>query len=87
MKDYINKWTIGGVFILLIIAAACYLYDQQTTAEYKKESAKADQLLQDWKAKKAQKTPVLAETESTPEPAETGLFSFRFFGYIFHISI
>lgn len=64
-----NKWIIGAVFILLIVATGCILYYQQTTAADKQAAAQAEKLLQTWQADKA-KPPTPAKTESTKPPAE-----------------
>lgn len=56
-----NKWTIGAIGIIILIAAACYLYYQQTTEHDREQAAQAEKRLQQWKAEK----------ESTETPAES----------------
>ena len=65
-----TKWIIGAAFLLLIVAAGCFLYYQHTTAQYKSEAYKDDKLLEKWKVDKA-KPPTPAETESTKPPVES----------------
>ena len=64
---FTNKWIIGSVFLLLIIAAGCIWYYQHSTAADKLEVVKADKLLQKWKADKAKPA---AETVSTKASME-----------------
>ena len=66
---FTNKWIIGAAFGLLIVAAGCFWYYQQTTQAYKQEAEQADKLLQQWEADKAQQT-TTAEKEETNTPAE-----------------
>ena len=67
---FTNKWIIGAAFGLLIVAAGCFWYYQQTTQAYKQEAEQADKLLQQWEADKAQQT-TTAEKEETNTPAES----------------
>ncbi len=65
-----TKWIIGAAFLLLIIAAGCILYYQQTTQVDKQAAEQADKLLQQWEADKAKQT-TTAEKEETNTPAES----------------
>ncbi len=63
--------TIGAAFFLLIFAAMCYWYYQHTTAEYKQEAEKADQLLEQWEADKKAKPQPPAEISSIEHTTPT----------------
>ncbi len=68
---FTHKWTIGSMGILILIAAACYLYYQQTTAHDREQAAQTDKLLQEWKAERTPKPTIKADQESTQTPAES----------------
>ena len=68
---FTNKWTIGAIGILILFAAACYLYYQQTTAHDREQTAQAEKQLQQWKANKEPKPTIKAEAEETQTPAES----------------
>ena len=53
-RDILNKWTIGSIGILILFAAACYLYYHHTTAHDREQAAKADKLLQQFKQRNKQ---------------------------------
>ena len=65
-----SKWIIGAAFLLLIIAAGCFLWYQHTTAADKQAAEQAEKLLQEWEADKAKQT-ITADKESTQAPADT----------------
>lgn len=69
-RSIYTKWIIGAVCILLVIAAGCILYYQQTTAHDRKEAAKDDKLLQQWKADKAKSPAETTPAESVRQTAE-----------------
>ena len=45
---FTNKWILGSVGVLLIIAAGCYFWYQQELAPYRQEYQKNQQLVQEW---------------------------------------
>ena len=46
IRDIItNKWFIGAIALLIIIAGACYLWYQYDTAPYRQEAAESAKLL------------------------------------------
>ena len=48
IRSIFNKWTIGAISLLLIIAAGCYIYYQIDTAAYRQEATETATLLQQW---------------------------------------
>ncbi len=63
-----NKWLIGGIVMLLIVAGACYLWYQHDIAPYKQEAAEAEKLLhQSKETKQVSKTGNKAE-QATENP-------------------
>ena len=69
-NTFTNKWTIGAITLLIIIAAGCILYYQRTTAVYKSEVRESDKLIKQWYGNKQLKPLPPAETEITQAPAE-----------------
>ena len=65
-----TKWIVGGIVLLIIVAGACYLWYRHDTAAGRKAAVEADKVLQQWKANKAEKPTIKAETEETDTPAE-----------------
>ena len=49
IRNIFNKWTIGGISLLLIIAAACYIWYQQDMAAERKASAEVAELARQYK--------------------------------------
>ena len=47
-----NKWFIGAIALLIIIAGACYLWYRYDTAPYRQETAEAVKLLRQQEAAK-----------------------------------
>ena len=47
-----NKWFIGAIALLIIIAGACYLWYQHDTAPYRQEAAESAKLLRQQEAAK-----------------------------------
>ena len=66
-----TKWIVGGIVLLIIVAGACYLWYRHDTAAGRKAAAQTEKQLQEWKANKAQKPTITAETEETQTPAES----------------
>ncbi len=52
LRKIINKWIIGGVLLLIIIAGGCLLWYEYTLAPYRQDAATAETLLQKWLAEK-----------------------------------
>lgn len=62
-----TNWIIGGISLLLIIAAACYLWYQHQTSQHRKQAAETNILLQRWKNNKEKSTRTPAQS-TTPTP-------------------
>ena len=62
-----NKWIIGAVFGLLIVATGCIWYYQHTTVQHRELAEQTDELLKQWEADK-QKQTVAVETEVNQHP-------------------
>ena len=65
-----TKWIVGGIVLLIIVAGACYLWYRHDTAAGRKAAVEAEKQLQQWKANKAEKPTIKAETEETDTSAE-----------------
>lgn len=71
LRDIVsNKWIIGTVFVLLIVAAGCILYYQHTTAPLREQAAKVDKMLKQRNAEK-QKQTGSSDTSSTQTSADS----------------
>lgn len=68
--NFSNKWIIGAVFVLLIVAAGCILYYQHTTAPLREQAAKVDKMLKQMNAEK-QKQTAASDTTSTQTSADS----------------
>lgn len=60
-----TKWIIGGIAILVIVAASCYFWYQHGIVPYKQEAAKAEELLRQLKKSKQ-------VSDSSNESEQTG---------------
>lgn len=56
-----NKWILGGLGFLIIFAGLCYVWYQHTTAPYREETAKLDQIRR--QSEKQQTAPTAKPTE------------------------
>ncbi len=45
---FTNKWILGGIAFLIIIAGACLFWDQYTRWEYAKGTAKLEEFVRQW---------------------------------------
>jgi len=51
-----NKWILGGIALLIIIAGGCYFYYQYTIAQYEKQAAETAEFARQWKINQESKT-------------------------------
>lgn len=60
-----NRWVIGAVGLLIIVAGGCYFFYAYTTAQHKKEAAELDEFVRQWEKDRQaqQKTTVEQATE------------------------
>lgn len=65
-----NKWAIGAVSLLLIIAAGCYVWYQHTTAVHKRELERTFVLLKQWRNHKKTEKPITVDKSSTQASAK-----------------
>lgn len=49
---FVNRWFIGGVGFLILLAVTCVLWFHYDTAPYRKNAAESAQLIQQWKKSK-----------------------------------
>ena len=50
VRDIItNKWILGGILMLIIIAGGCYFWYQYTLAPYREQAAKTEEVARKWK--------------------------------------
>ncbi len=66
-----NKWFIGAIALLIIIAGACYLWYQHDTAPYRQEAAESAKLLRQQEAAKKVDTVNEAVQAAEKAPAES----------------
>ena len=65
-----NKWIIGAIALLIIVAGACYLWYQHDTAPYRQEAAESAKLL--CQRETTQKTDTVNKAEQAADaPAES----------------
>ncbi len=89
VRDIItNKWILGGILLLIIIACGCYYWYQYTLAPYREEDVKTEEVARKWKLAQeansnseseqaADQTPMdstvpTEEKPSSPEPLQIG---------------
>lgn len=71
---FTNKWVIGGVAFLIVLAVACVFWYRYDTAAARREAAETAELLRQWAAKKADTDskgpvkPVESRTPTTENP-------------------
>lgn len=63
---FTNKWILGGIGLLLIIAAACYIWYQHDLKAYKEQAAETAQLARQWETN--QKPSGQAATQKRSDP-------------------
>lgn len=68
-----NKWILGAVLLLLIVASGCYFFYAYTTAQHKKEAAELDEFVRQWEKDQQAQQKRSTETQeaSTSTPAES----------------
>lgn len=71
LRDIIsNKWIIGAVVLLMIIAGMCFFWYQRITARYEEEAAEFSEFVRQWEIdRKANAKNRRAETSLTQQPA------------------
>ncbi len=68
---FTNKWIIGAISLLIIIACGCYVWYRYNTTTYEKQAAEAAQYVHLWENHKAkQKAATKTETASTSIPTD-----------------
>lgn len=70
IHSIINKWSIGATVLLLIVAAACYIWYQVNIAPTERQAAETEKLVQQWETERVQK-PIAADKTSTKALVET----------------
>lgn len=60
-----NKWILGGISLLMIIAGVCYFWDQHTRAQYEREAAETADVVRQWEL--LQKLKRTRQTEHAPK--------------------
>ena len=74
---FYTRWIIGGIVVLLIVAGGCLLWDQYTTWQHAKATAKLEEFVRQWEkdqqAKQERSTD--PETASPKSPAESDTHS------------
>ena len=72
-----NKWILGAVGLLIIVAGGCYFYYAYTTAQHKKAAAELDEFVRQWEKDRKAQQKRSTETEQAAEqaPAESNMQS------------
>ena len=68
---FTDKWIIGGVLLLIIIAGGCYFWYQHSLADDRKAAAETAEYARQLENQKAKQEAATAETESTQAPAKS----------------
>ena len=70
VRDIItNKWILGGILLLIIIACGCYFWYNYTLAPYREQAAKTEEVARKWKL--TQKAISKSESEQTTDQTPT----------------
>ena len=70
---FTNKWILGGIILLIIVAGGCYFWFEYTTSQYEKEAAETEEFTRQWKKDRQakQERSTEPETASPKAPAES----------------
>ena len=68
---FTDKWILGGITLLIIIAGACYFWYQHSLADDRKAAAETAEFARQWERnRQAKQKAAKAETRETKAPAE-----------------
>lgn len=66
-----DRWIIGSIVFLIIIAAACYLWYQQDTAPYKQGASDTQELIRQWEIEKSRKSKITEQVADVAAESNT----------------
>lgn len=65
-----NKWILGGIALLIIIAGGCYLWYQHSPADERKAASDAQKLLRQSEIEKSEKSKVAEQAADAPAESD-----------------
>ena len=68
---FTHKWILGSCALLILIAGACYLWYQHTTAQYERQTAEAAEFARQLENQKAEVDNRGEQTAKAPSPTKT----------------
>ena len=68
---FTDKWILGSIALLIIIACGCYVWYQYTTAQYEKQYDEMAEFVRQLESQKAKQNTGVSETKITKSPAES----------------